>query len=278
MSGRNYIDLKRLWELAGGWEHIEGRQSILAAIGAFQRRFQVILIRRGLQARAFQDVLSAAESRNIPYRFVERHELDALTHGASHGGLVAVCSTKPRLNIEQLDHLLASLGVSPLLLVLEGIDDARNLGFTMRSAEAFGAHAILIKRHVWDFDVVEVGRPSSGAYERLPLVQIDDLGPVVGLFRKRQIRLIGCLGGAKRTMYEVSLESGVALAIGGEKRGLSGAMRDVCDGFVRIPMWPGSASSLSLSHAAAVVLAEACRQRQSKRLERDLGENRMRAE
>lgn len=263
--------------MAGGWENIEGRQSILAAIGAFQRRFQIILIRRGLHARSWEDVLQAAEARGIPYRFVERHELDALTHGATHGGLVAVCSPKPRLNLDQVEQLLSNLKTAPLLLVLEGVDDARNLGFVIRSAEAFGAHAVLIKRHVWGLDAVEVGRPSSGAYERMPLAQIDEIGPLAAMLRKRQIQLIGCLGGARRSIYDMPLARGVAVAIGGEKRGLSGAMRDVCAGFMRIPMALGSASSLSLSHAAAVVLSEACRQRsiESDRPETESGKNRI---
>lgn len=242
-------------------EHLEGRQSILAALAAYQRRFQIILIRRGLHERSFRDVVTAADGRGIPYRFVERSELDALTHGATHGGLVAICSAKPRLSTDDLASLLDSLKTPPLLLVLEGIDDARNLGFTIRSADAFGVHAILIKRHVWDFDAVEVARPASGAYERLPLVQIDELVPLVGLLRKRSIRLIGCLGGAKRTIYEPLFEDGVAIAIGGEKRGLSGAMRDVCDTFAKIPMVAGAVSSLSLSHASAAVLSEVMRQR-----------------
>lgn len=242
-------------------EHLEGRQSILAALAAFQRRFQIILIRRGMQERSFRDVLDAAAARGIPFRFVERNELNDLTHGATHGGLVAICSPRPRMSLPDLERLLQHLKIPPLLLILEGIDDARNLGFTIRSADAFGVHALLIKRHVWDFDPIEVARPSSGAYERLPLVQIDELGPVKALLRRHSIRLIGCIGGARRMIQDADFSSGVAVAIGGEKRGLSGAMRSVCDGFARIPMADGAVSSLALSHAAAVVLAEAVRQR-----------------
>lgn len=242
-------------------EHIEGRQSILAALAAFQRRFRIILIRRGMQERSYRDVLAAAASRGIPHRFVERNELNDVTHGATHGGLVAICSPKPRMTLPELEHLLGRLKSPALLLILEGIDDARNLGFTIRSADAFGAHAVLIKRHIWDFDAVEVGRPSSGAYERVPLVQIDELHTLAVLLRRHAIRLIGCIGGAKRTIHDTSFREGLALAIGGEKRGLSGAMRSICDSFARIPMAGAAVSSLALSHAAAVALAEVHRQR-----------------
>jgi 23S rRNA (guanosine2251-2'-O)-methyltransferase len=147
-----------------------------------------------------------------------------------------------------------------LLLLLEGVDDARNLGFTLRSADALGVHAVLIKKHLWDFDPVEVARPASGAYERLPLAQIETVEPLQALQRKG-LRLIGCIAGTKRTMYDVKMTRPTILAIGGEKRGLSGAVRKLCDRFITIPTVGPAASSLSLSHAGAIVMAEAMRQR-----------------
>ena len=78
--------------------------------------------------------------------------------------------------------------------------------------------------------------------------------------RSRGMRLIGCIAGVKRTIHETDLTGGIILAIGGEKRGLSGAVRGICDGLATIPTREGAAS-LPLSHAAAIVLAEASRQR-----------------
>ncbi len=121
---------------------------------------------------------------------------------------------------------------------------------------------MLIKKHLWNFDPIEVSRPASGAYERLPLVQVGDT-ELLEQLRSRGIRLLGCVGGARRTIYDVNLGEGVILAIGGEKRGLSGAVRQICDGIVAIPTTAGKAS-LPMSHAASVVLAEANRQRLSK--------------
>lgn len=243
-------------------EHLEGRQSVLAALQAYQRRFQVILVRHGLHREKIADLLELAGRRGVPVRFCEPGELDALAHGATHGGVLAICSAKPRMKPAELLELLGHLAVPPLLLLLEGVDDSRNLGFTLRSAEALGVHAVLIKKHLWDFDAVEVARPSSGAYERLPLVQLEGVELLEAL-RKRGVRLFGCLATAKRTMYERDLSQPCVIAIGGEKRGLSGAVRDVCSGFMRIPTC-GGASSLSLSHAGAIVLAEAMRQRSSR--------------
>jgi 23S rRNA (guanosine2251-2'-O)-methyltransferase len=172
-----------------------------------------------------------------------------------------LCSAKPLTTAAELLKIIES-DRAPLLLLVEGVEDARNLGFTLRSAEALGVCAVLIKKHLWNFDPIEVARPASGAFERLPLVQIEDT-ELLEKLRSCGMRLLGCIGGAKRTIYEVDLTEGVILAIGGEKRGLSGAVRRICDGLVAIPTTPGKAS-LPMSHAAAVVLAEANRQRLSR--------------
>lgn len=239
-------------------EVLEGRQSVAAALSAAQRRFQVILVRQGIHPEKVQDVLNLAAQRAVPVSYVDRHELDALAHGATHGGIVALCTPKPRWSDRELLDFVKRLRQPVLLLLLEGVDDARNLGFTLRSAEALGAHAVLIKKHLWDFDPTEVARPSSGAYERMPLVQFEGLEMLTAL-RRGGVRLIGCLARAKRTLHETSFVGPTILAVGGEKRGLSGAVRGVCDAFTTIPTRDGA--SLSLSHAAAIVLAEALRQR-----------------
>jgi 23S rRNA (guanosine2251-2'-O)-methyltransferase len=241
-------------------EHLEGRVSILAALRGRQRKFQVILVRHGLHEENVRDVLDLARELGVPTRAADARELDAMTHGATHGGLVAVVSPKPRATVAQLHEILHAIrDEPPLLLLLEGVDDARNLGFVLRSALALGVHAVLIKKHLWDFDAQDVARASSGAYELLPLVQIDETEPLREL-QRRGLRLIGCLAGAKRTLYETDLTSGTILAIGGEKRGLSGAVRSICDTFLTIPS-RADAPSLSLSHAAAIAMGEVARQR-----------------
>jgi 23S rRNA (guanosine2251-2'-O)-methyltransferase len=240
--------------------HLEGRQSILAALKARQRKFQVILIRQGTHEEKLHDLLTLATELNVPIRYVDPKELDALAHGTSHGGAIALCTDKPRASAADLLELVDQLKSPPLLLLLEGVDDARNLGFTLRSADAMGVHAVLIKKHLWDFDPVEVARPASGAYERLTLAQIDTTDPLKQL-QRRGLRLIGCIAGAKRTTYETDLTQPTILAIGGEKRGLSGAVREICDAFMTIPTVGPEASSLSLSHASGIVIAEAMRQR-----------------
>src|SRR5262245_61741795 len=115
-------------------EHLEGRQSVLAALRARQRRFEVVLVRHDAHTEKVQDVLDLAGQLNVPIRRVACEQLNSLAHGASHGGVLAICSEKPRLSGAELTQMLDALSEPPLLLLLEGVDDARNLGFTLRTA------------------------------------------------------------------------------------------------------------------------------------------------
>jgi 23S rRNA (guanosine2251-2'-O)-methyltransferase len=261
-------------------EHLEGRITVLAALAARRRRIQLVLVSASAHAEKVRDVEAAAALVGVPVKRVEIGELDRMTHGRTHGGIVAVAGPRPPTPPEELLRAIDASAAPPFLVLLEGLEDAQTLGFTLRTAEALGAHGVLVKKHLWDFDPVDVSRASSGAYERLPLVQVGAVGEVVAALRKRSVTLWGCLGGAKRTLYDADLSGPVLLALGGEKRGLSGAMRELCDGFLSIPMGPPAAgvapagdgvaddaarvTSLSLGHAAAIAMAEVVRQRRSR--------------
>ena len=122
--------------------------------------------------------------------------------------------------------------------------------FAGRESEFSG----VIKRHLWDLDPVEIARPASGPFERLPMAQIDDV-KLLNQLRNSGMKLLGCVAGARKDIFQPDLKIPVILAIGGQKRGLSGAVRDICDGFMSIPT-ESAATSLSLSHAAAIVMAD----------------------
>ncbi len=240
---------------------LEGRVTVLAALRAGRRTFGEVLVDEAAPADRVGDLLAEAAARKVAVRRVPAAELDGLTHAKSHGGVVASCSPRPLQGPADLPGIVKGAEGGALLLLLEGADDARNLGFVLRSAEAFGAHAVLLRKRAWDFDEVEVTRPSSGAFERLPLVLFDDIAVLEGL-KESGLKLYGCVAGASRTLHETQLWKPCVIAVGGEKRGLSGAVRDRCNSILRIPTRTGS---LSLSHAAAVVCAEAMRQRDGRR-------------
>ncbi|MBI3856273.1 MAG: RNA methyltransferase [Planctomycetes bacterium] len=224
-------------------ELLEGRICALAALLAGRRKFEALLLRQGIKDDSIRDLLDAAAARGVTVRRVREEALDAQAHGKTHGGVLVLAEPLPPSTLpEKMD----------FVLFLDGVDDGRNLGYAIRSAEAFGVQAVILRRRAWDFDGGDVSRASSGAYERLPVVIAEEAPP--GLV------LIGCTADSKKAIYDEDLTRPLALAIGGEKRGLSAAVRDRCDSRVSIPTRAG-APSLSLTHAAAVAMAEVARQR-----------------
>ncbi|MCC6740255.1 MAG: RNA methyltransferase [Planctomycetia bacterium] len=240
-------------------EHLEGWMQVSAALRARRRRFQVVLVADGSRSEGIAQAVADAEALGVPLRRAPAAELDAMAHGRTHGGVIAVCSARPPSPWEEMEALLRSRRPL-LLLLLEGVEDARNLGFTLRSADALGADAVLLKKHVWDFDPVEVSRAASGAWDSLRLFRVERAAEEVDSLRKSGVTFWGCVPNAKRPLWDADLSGSCCLALGGEKRGLSAVVRERCDGFLTIPMREG-ATSLSLSQAAAVLLGEASRQR-----------------
>ena len=235
-------------------EHLEGRVCVTAALEARLRSIQSLMVDRQAHPSKVEGVIALAAAAGVPVRRVARAELEKLVHGRTHGGVALICGPRPLTTPERL---IERLGEAPLLLLLEGIDDARNLGFTLRTAEAMGADAVLIKKHLWDFDATDVSRASSGAFERLALVQFEG----VHLLKRLNLPIVGLTAAARRPLDALDLTGPLVLAVGGEKRGLSGAVRKICSRVARIPTYKGM--SLALSQAAGIAVAEAARQRRT---------------
>jgi len=227
-------------------ELLEGRICALAALQAGRRKFEALLVKQGIRDDSIRELLDAAAALGVPVRRVREEALDAQAHAKTHGGIVAIAEPLPPSTLP---------AVLDFVLFLDGVDDGRNLGYAIRSAEAFGVQAVILRRRAWDFDGGDVSRASSGAFERMPVVIGDEVPP--------GLALIGCMAGATKTIYDEDLAKPLALAIGGEKRGLSAAVRDRCTARVSIPTRP-EAPSLSLTHAAAVAMGEVARQRRAR--------------
>ncbi|RPI00551.1 MAG: 23S rRNA (guanosine(2251)-2'-O)-methyltransferase RlmB [Calditrichaeota bacterium] len=240
-------------------ELLEGKICIEAALKTRLRTTEVVFIRSGMHTDKIQSLLDEIEQQGIVLKTLSAEEMDVMAKGVTHGGLLARCSPKRQPDFETLYQQI-KMATRPFLLLLEGVDDSQNLGFTLRTAEACGVKAVLLKKHLWDFDGAAVSRASSGAYERLPMVLIDEVEKTLPRLQRLGLRLYGCIANAQKVMYEVDLRQPIILALGGEKRGLSGAVRSLCDRLIKIPML-ADIGSLSLSHASAIVMAEVMRQR-----------------
>ena len=239
---------------------LEGRICVQAALQARERKIELILMRNGLHRENSPELFASAEEQKIPVKTVSNEEIDAMARGKTHGGIVALCSPRQPWDSGRFFEFIKTSSRPPMLVLLEGVDDAQNFGFVIRSAEALGVQAILLKKHLWDFDEAAVSRSSSGAFERMPLLLFDKPEKILPKMHNYDVAIYGCIANVKRRIYDVDLTRGVLLCLGGEKRGLSAAVRSHCDQFIHIPM-STDIGSLSLTHSASIVMAEAMRQR-----------------
>ncbi len=161
--------------------------------------------------------------------------------------------------------IAGGLGSDALVLVGEAIQDPRNVGVLIRTADACGADAALFSADSADPYSRASVRSTTGSIFRVPLTLSGNLAESVALLKQRGVGVVGTSAHASKTCWEADLSGPHAIVLGNESVGLSDALRSLCNDFVSVPM-AGGASSFNVTVAGGILLYEACRQRAMKRL------------
>jgi 23S rRNA (guanosine2251-2'-O)-methyltransferase len=212
-------------------------------------------------ARA-RELRDRAQTLGVRVQSVDAEVLAKLVGDVAHQG--AVAAVRPLRTWDEHDLLqgLSQTVGDPLLLILDGVTDPHNLGACLRTADAAGAHAVLIpKDRAAAVDGV-VRKVAAGAAEFVPVASVTNLARAIDLLKDRGIWVVGTDGEAPQTLYAADLKRPLALVLGAEGTGMRRLTRERCDFLVRIPM-AGQVESLNVSVAAGVALFEARRQRMS---------------
>jgi 23S rRNA (guanosine2251-2'-O)-methyltransferase len=236
----------------------------LHAIGAVLERSPERLLelwmaqaRDDARARA---LLERALAAGIRVQAVGGESLAKLVGDVPHQGAVAAVRPQKPWDEQQLIESLDQLSGPPLLLVLDGVTDPHNLGACLRTADAAGAHAVVVpKDRAAGVDGV-VRKVAAGAAEFVPVATVTNLARALERLKERRVWVVGTDGEAELTLYQADLNRPLALVLGAEGAGMRRLTRETCDFLVRIPMH-GRVESLNVSVAAGVALFEACRQR-----------------
>jgi len=236
-----------------------GINPVLEALAAGTRHFDRLLVVKGLRSRRLAEAIRKATSLGIPLRFEMRDALDRLAGGVPHQGVIAVVSAKPVLSLEQV---LETARDPVLLVVLDGVEDPRNLGAVLRTCEAAGADGVVLpERHSAGLSET-VGRASAGAIEHVRVARVGNLVQALGALKEKGVWVVGFDAAGTERWDAVDLTRPVALVLGGEGKGMRRLVREHCDHLVSIPHF-GHVSSLNVSVAAGIALYEVVRQRRS---------------
>jgi len=236
---------------------IYGVSPVLEALRSGKRRVKEVLLAHGTKPHRVQELRALAGQARIPLSEVERSRLDAITHGANHQGVVALVSPAEYADLEEV---LSDITGSPLLVVLDQVEDPHNLGAIIRTAECAGAHAVIIPEHHAVGLTDTVVKTSAGATEYLPVVRVVNLATTLITLRHRDIWIVGVERDGDRPYVEWDFTLPTAIVLGSEGKGIRRLVRERCDLVVSLPLL-GKITSLNVSVAAGIVLYEAVRQR-----------------
>ncbi|MGW0995095.1 23S rRNA (guanosine(2251)-2'-O)-methyltransferase RlmB [Streptomyces sp. NPDC002520] len=203
----------------------------------------------------------AGERGGINLMEAPRPELDRMTNGLNHQGLVLQVPPYEYAHPEDLTAAAYDEGADPLIVALDGVTDPRNLGAVVRSVSAFGGHGVVVPERRSAGMTAGAWKTSAGTAARTPVARATNLTRTLEAYKKAGITVVGLAADGEAEIGELDALGGpVVIVVGSEGKGLSRLVGETCDYRVRIPM-PGGAESLNAGVAAGIVLYEAARRR-----------------
>ena len=216
-----------------------------------------------LQERAAGERLAGIaallEAHGVELRHANRSALDLKTGNASHQGVVIEVQAAREFSVRELETLVVERGRSLRLLALDRVEDPRNLGACLRTADASGIDAVIVPRSRASGLTPAARKAATGAAETIPVYRAPNLARTLAWLKEAGVWTVGADGAARQSLYEYQWRTPAAVVVGGEGRGLRRLTRESCDELVAIPMH-GVVSSLNVSVACGVVLYELLRQ------------------
>ena len=238
---------------------IEGRNAVIEALRA-GTAVDKVYIAKGETDATLGHIASTARGKGIVVVEADRRKLDAMSVTHSHQGVIAVAAVREYASVSDILQSARDKGEAPLVVVCDELSDPHNLGAVIRTAEAAGAHGVIIPKRRSAGLTAIVAKTSAGAVSYLPVARVANLPALLRELKEEGLWVFGTAADGSTSLYQADLKGPAAIVIGSEGNGMSRLVREQCDFLVSIPM-RGQVNSLNASAAAAVVLYEAVRQR-----------------
>ena len=239
-----------------GSDQVAGRNAVLEALREDVPATKLTLMVRLDTDERVGEIMRLATARGLPIAEATRADLDRMTDHAVHQGVALTIPPYEYADVDDLLDIAADRFEPPLLVALDGITDPRNLGAILRSADAFGAHGVILPERRSVSMTASVWKVAAGAAGRVRVAQVTNLNRTLTSLKEKGVFVLGL--DAEGDVTTRGLELGtqpVALVVGAEGKGLSRLAREISDQVVSIPMG-GRSESLNASVAAAIALYE----------------------
>lgn len=237
---------------------VYGIRAVMEAIES-GKEIESLFIQRGLSGHLLNELKQLIKAYNISYQQVPVEKLNRITR-KNHQGVIAVISPIIYQRIEDVLPIIYEKGEVPLLLMLDGITDVRNLGAIARSAECSGVHAIIVPKKGSAEINPDTIKTSAGALYKIDVCREESLSKTIRFLQDSGVRVVVCTEKTQDLIYSVDFTAPTAIIMGSEDVGVSDDLIRISDNLAKIPMF-GEIGSLNVSVASGIVLYEVVRQR-----------------
>ncbi len=242
--------------------HIFGFHSIEAMLNSNPELILNVFVQNSRRDRRMQNLLTKLDIQKINYLSTDKNTLDRLAKAELHHGVLAEIALPSLPGQDKLIEHIKHSSINPLILILDSIQDPRNLGACLRSANAAGVDCVVANKDRSAPINALVHKTSSGAINQTKIFQVTNLARTIRELQKNGIWVLGLDGLSHNSLYEANLCEPIAIVMGSEGKGLRKLIKTSCDELVSIPMI-GSVGSLNVSVATGIALFESRRQRQT---------------
>ncbi|MCK5120662.1 MAG: 23S rRNA (guanosine(2251)-2'-O)-methyltransferase RlmB [Methylococcales bacterium] len=239
---------------------IFGIHAAQAALDYSADKINKIWVDEQRQDKRLAELTSQMRRLGIALEKSDRKRLDKMTDGKNHQGIVLEVEIPSVHSEEELKHAVKTMSQVPLFLVLDQVQDPHNLGACLRTADAAGAHGIIITKDNSASITPTVCKVACGAVETVPVYQVTNLARALRWLKEQNIWVMGTSGDTEQSVFSADLTIPLALVMGTEGTGMRRLTQEQCDFLVKIPMI-GTVESLNVSVAAGVMMYEAFKQR-----------------
>lgn len=237
---------------------IIGRNAVIELLKS-GREVENVLVAKGEREGSVNRIISMCREKGIVVKNVDRKKLDFMSGGANHQGVAANVPAHSYATVDDILSYAESKGEKPFIIICDEIEDSHNLGAIIRSAEACGAHGIIIpKRRNVGLNFI-VAKTSCGALEYVKVARVSNLASTIDALKKKNI-WVYCADMDGQAWCKTDFSGGCALVVGNEGSGVGRLIKEKCDVTVSLPMC-GEVNSLNASVAAGIIMYEVTRQR-----------------